>query len=81
MHVGFLDASKAFDRVNRRKLLFKLEQRLVPTYLLRIISDEFTKQLMHIRWGSFHSDSFAIGNGVKQGGTLSPLFFNVYIDE
>ena len=36
---------------------------------------------MHIRWGSFHSDSFAIGNGVKQGGTLSPLFFNVYIDE
>ena len=29
MHVGFLDASKAFDRW------------LVPKYLLRILSDEF----------------------------------------
>ena len=26
-HVAFLDASKAFDRVNRHKLLMKLEQR------------------------------------------------------
>ena len=55
MHVGFLDASKAVDRVNCRKLLLKLEQRLVvvPKYLLRILNDEFIKQCMHIRWGSF----------------------------
>ena len=31
MHVTFLDASKAFDRVNRRKLLLTLESRGVPT--------------------------------------------------
>ena len=30
MHVAFLDASKAFDRVNRHKLITKLAQRNVP---------------------------------------------------
>ena len=44
MHVAFLDASKAFDRVNRRKLLLKLESRGVPTYILRLLSNELIGQ-------------------------------------
>ena len=80
MHVAFLDASKAFDRVNRRKLLLKLESRGVPTYILRLLSNELIGQYTCVRWGSTHSEFFPIGNGVKQGGILSPLLFNVYMD-
>ena len=81
MHVAFLDASKAFDRVNRRKLLYKLESRGVPTYILRLLSSELIGQCICVRWGSTHSDLFHIGNGVKQGGLLSPLLFNIYMDD
>ena len=33
---------------------------------------------MHIRWGNTTTSSFFISNGVKQGGILSPILFNVY---
>ena len=48
MHVAFLDASKAFDRVNRRKLLLKLESRGVPTYILRLLSSELIGQFVGV---------------------------------
>ena len=61
MHVAFLDASKAFDRVNRRKLLLKLESRGVPTYILRLLSNELIGQNTCVRWGSTHSEFSPLG--------------------
>ena len=31
-------------------------------------------------WNSHVSDSFSISNGVKQGGVISPVMFNLYLD-
>ena len=36
---------------------------------------------MYIKWGSTFSGKFHVTNGVRQGGVLSPLLFNVYVDE
>ena len=33
------------------------------------------------KWSNCLSDSFSVENGVRQGGNLSPLLFNVYIDD
>ena len=34
---------------------------------------------MHIKWGNTFSTSFCVSNGVKQGGIIFPVLFNVYI--
>ena len=36
---------------------------------------------MHIRWGNTVTSSFLVSNGVKQGGIISPILFNVYMDQ
>ena len=41
----------------------------------------YSTQQMHIRWGNTTTSSFFVSNGVKQGGILSPILFNVYMDQ
>ena len=79
--VCFLDASKAFDRVNHQLLFDKLEKRGVPGYILRLLVFWYENQTMSVRWGNLISNSFLVSNGVRQGGILSPYFFNVYMDD
>ena len=81
VYTCFLDASKAFDRVNHSKLFKKLSERGVPGYLLRILIYWYANQTMCVRWGSKMSDKFHTSNGVRQGSILSPHFFKVYVDD
>ena len=76
----FMDASKAFDRVNHWTLFKKLIDSGTPLIFVRIIMQWYATQKACVRWGSVVSDNFLITNGVRQGGILSPLFFNVYMD-
>ena len=36
---------------------------------------------MNIRWGNTVSSSFHVTNGVKEGGIISPVLFNVYLND
>ena len=40
-----------------------------------------TKYCASIRWSNAYSLPFSVSNGVKQGGILSPILFNVYMDD
>ena len=36
---------------------------------------------MSVRWGDTISTQFTVANGAKQGGVISPILFNVYMDD
>ena len=81
VYLCFLDATKAFDRVNHDVLFDKLRKRGAPGYMIRILAFWYSNQKMMVRWGNIISESFNVSNGVRQGGILSPYLFNVYMDD
>lgn len=81
MFLCFLDASKAFDRVNHAILFKKLRSRKVPEFLIRLLAFWYDNQKMCIKWGNVYSSYFNVTNGVRQGGILSPYLFNIYTDD
>ena len=80
-YVTFLDASKAFDRLNHWTLFDKLLLRGVPKFFIRILCYWYVQQNMCVQWGSSISRKFHVTNGVKQGGILSPKLVNFYMDD
>jgi len=80
MFVTAIDASKAFDRIDHCKLMSKLKERNLPSCFIRVISCWYSKLYSTVRWNSAYSRVFNVRAGVRQGGILSPILFNVYVD-
>ena len=76
-----LDASKAFVSVNIWLSFVKLITRSVPLFTVRILAVWYTHKKMCIRCDNAYSSSFSVSNGVKQGGILPAILFNVYMDD
>ena len=81
VYVAFLDASKAFDKINHWVLFKKLIARRAPIYLVKVLHYWYQNQSMYVKWGSTMSSKFQVTNGVRQGGVLSPLLFDVYVND
>ena len=80
VYACFMDISKAFDTVSHSLLMKKLLQYGIPAVYVNVIKYWYSNQLVNVRFGSDFSDEWSICNGVRQGGVLSGLFFNIYID-
>ena len=77
MFICFMDASNAFDRVSHWILFKKLVLRGVPLIFIRLIVHWYRSQHVCVKWGSVVSSNLTVLNGVRQGGILSPWFFNI----
>ena len=79
----FIDFNKAFDNVDYWLLFTKLidndPANVGCIAATRLLAYWYSHQQMHVRWQNCSSISFNIGNGVRQGGILSPFLFRFYI--
>ena len=77
----FLDIFKAFDKVSRRGLIFKLKQNGVTSDLLNILIDFLKERKQRVVLNGQHSKWSNISAGVPQGSILEPLLFLIYIND
>lgn len=79
--IASLDAEKAFDKVWRDGLFFKLLGKLELSHWI-ILKKYYDLSKGTITLSDFSlSELIIINCGVKQGGILSPFLFNVYIND
>ena len=79
IYICFIDASKAFDRIDYHTLFKKLMKHGTPLYLVKFLCYWCINQRFSIMWGGKLSDPFKIRNGLRQGGLLSPHLYNLYV--
>lgn len=77
----FFDVSKAFDRVFREGLIYKLIQSNFPTSYVKLIHSFLSNRTFCIKHKKLFSNLFSICAGVPQGSLLSPLLFNIYTSD
>jgi hypothetical protein len=78
-YVAFLDLAKAFDTVPHSALFVKLYAFGIRGRALSFLQSLYAQSLIRVQWGA--DDSFPLGRGVRQGCPLSPLLFDVFIDD
>jgi hypothetical protein len=74
-----LDASKAFDKLWRGGLFFKLIGKMEPRFW-RVLYNYYLRSKIIVKYNNQKSNSIQISEGVKQGGILSPFLFNFFLD-
>jgi len=79
-HAFFLDIRKAFDTVNRSLILTKLYDKGVTGKLWHAVRTLYSDIRSRAASSGGVSDYFEILQGVAQGCPMSPVLFNIYID-
>ena len=81
LYACFVDFSKAFDSLWRPYILQKLFDKGVGGKFYNIVKNMMSCTEARMRTSKTVTQYFAMTLGIKQGDTLSPTLFNVFIDD
>nr|XP_054766964.1 uncharacterized protein LOC129274137 [Lytechinus pictus] len=79
-YLALLDVAKAFDCVWHPGLFQKLADTPIPLEAQSTLVEMYNGASSRVLWKGDASCSFPLHKGVRQGGILSPLLYNIFID-
>ena len=81
VHLGFVDISKAYDSVNREILWAKLEKIGIGGVFLRTLKSIYSGDSVRCTFNDTTTRPVYLRRGLRQGCSLSPLLFALYISD
>ncbi len=80
-YIVYIDFEKAFDRIDRKLLFHKLMSIGISGKILDCIKSIYEDGKAGVNVNRHITNWFSIDFGVKQGDTLSPIFFGLFIND
>ena len=81
LFVAFIDFRKAYDSINRNDLFFKLKQMEIRGLFLDNLKSLYSLIKYCVKTGNGYIDPIESFLGLKQRCVLSPILFNLFIDD
>ena len=81
LHVCFVDFRKAYDTVWRDGLYKKLISYNIDKRFIRLLRNIYSTSSLAIKTQHGRSNIFSSNIGLKQGCNMSPLLFNIFIND
>ena len=77
----FLDIQKAFDMLWRKCIIIKLQNMGICGRIIKWIDNFLINRKIQVKINNTLSTSYTVQNGVPQGSVISPLLFNIAVND
>ena len=81
IYCALVDMKKAFDSIYRNALWLKLFKLGVHGKMLRIVKAMYVSVRCRFRHLNIYSDFFEVAVGLKQGETMPPVLFSLFVED
>lgn len=81
LYACFIDLRKAFDTVWHEGLFFKLQKAGIDGNVYKLLKSMYTNAYSRVRCKHVLSNPIHMSKGVHQGNILSPILFNIFIND